>query len=65
MTEIENMSICEILNYLLKHSNWELYNKISPIYNDMCRRSIQKQEEVLVLPEPPNPYIIDDSELFH
>ncbi|MVT35557.1 MAG: hypothetical protein GPW18_02115 [Euryarchaeota archaeon] len=65
MTEIENMSICEILNYLLKHSNWELYNRISPIYNDMCRRGVQKQVEVLKLPEPQNLNIIDDSELFH
>jgi len=61
MTEIENMSICDILYYLLKHSNWELYNKIEPIYNNMCKRGVQKQEEVL---EPINPYLIDDSELY-
>jgi len=62
MTEIENMSICEILYYLLKHSNWELHNRIEPIYNNICKRGVQKQEEVL---KPINPYIIDDSELYH
>jgi len=65
MTDIENMSICEILYYLLKHTNWELHNRIEPIYNNMCKRGVQKQGEVLELPEPPNPYIIDDSELYH
>jgi len=62
MTDIENMSICEILNYLLEHSNLEINNKIEPIYNDICRRMVQKQEEPL---KPINPYLIDDSELFH
>jgi len=56
------MSICEILYYLLKHSNWELHNRIEPIYNNICKRGVQKQEEVL---KPINPYIIDDSELYH
>jgi hypothetical protein len=61
MTDIENMSICEILNYLLEHFNLEINNKIEPIYNDICRRMVQKQEEIL---KPINPYLIDDSALY-
>ena len=65
MVDIEKMSICDILYYLLKHSNPELHNRIEPIYNDMCRRGVEKQEEFPELPEPPNPDLIDDSELYH
>jgi uncharacterized membrane protein YfbV (UPF0208 family) len=66
MVDIEKMSICDILYYLLKRSNTELHNRIEPIYNDMCRRVVEKQEKLPEkLPEPPNPYLIDDSELFH
>jgi hypothetical protein len=57
MPDIRDMSICEILYYLLLHIDDELYDRIEQIYNDICRKKVNKYEEPL---EPVNPYIIYD-----
>jgi len=62
MPDLRDMSICEILYYLLLHTDDELYDRIEQIYNDVCKKIGKKYEEPI---EPINPYLIDDSELYH
>jgi len=62
MPDIRDMNTCEILYYLLLHTDDELYDRIEQIYNNMCRKRAIEYEEPI---EPINTYLIDDSELYH